>query len=249
MWNAGGGRQFVSPRRERAFVLQWRSAVLNSTQSPAEKLVLLTLAEFADDKGEQCFPSIVTVAALARVNERTVRRTLNAASETAWLARWTRKRPAGAGRAWRGDSYAYRLTLPQGADITPARRRFAPGMVPGAEPSRPGQIEREARTTAPPGAGVMSTELGRATREEQQGEEREHAPAPVRPRKQPLPEGFEMSDGVRTWAEDNGYEYLEERVEAFCLKVQAHGYQYADWDAALKTAIREDWAGLSDDTY
>jgi len=59
-----------------------------------------------------------------------------------------------------------------------------------------------------------------------------------------LPENFSVSDSVREWAKKNGFGRLDEHLENFCLACKAKGYAYIDWDAALMTAIRSDWAGL-----
>jgi hypothetical protein len=62
--------------------------------------------------------------------------------------------------------------------------------------------------------------------------------------KTPLPEGFGIAPEVREWAAGKGYDRLDEHLEAFKDLAQARGYQYADWNAALKNAIRGDWAKL-----
>lgn len=60
----------------------------------------------------------------------------------------------------------------------------------------------------------------------------------------PLPEGFEISERVRQWAEEQGHANLQAHFDAFVLKARAKGYRYADWDAALMNAIRGNWAGV-----
>lgn len=59
-----------------------------------------------------------------------------------------------------------------------------------------------------------------------------------------IPENFEISDSVRVWAESKNFGDLEQHLEYFVSKAAANGYKYADWDAAFKTAIRDDWAKL-----
>lgn len=80
----------------------------------------------------------------------------------------------------------------------------------------------------------------------QKAEKREsrarRAPAPA---KTPLPPDFAISDRVRQWAARKGVEHLEERFEHFVGKVRMNGYTYLDWDDALMTAIRDDWAKLN----
>lgn len=64
-------------------------------------------------------------------------------------------------------------------------------------------------------------------------------------KKRSLPKDFFLSDGVKKWAAQKGYSKLEEHFEYFVEKAKAKGYQYKDWDAALKTAIRDDWAEIN----
>lgn len=62
--------------------------------------------------------------------------------------------------------------------------------------------------------------------------------------KTPMPEDFGLSERVAQWASEHGFQRLPEHLEAFKRKAQAKSYTYADWDAALMEAIREDWAKL-----
>lgn len=74
------------------------------------------------------------------------------------------------------------------------------------------------------------------------------AVAPSHTRKAPaktsLPVGFSVSDRVKAWAVEKGFDSLDDHLEAFMVKAQAKGYQYADWDSAFMEAIRKDWAGI-----
>lgn len=64
-----------------------------------------------------------------------------------------------------------------------------------------------------------------------------------RPKKAP-PDDFEVSERVRAWAQERGFDHLQQHLEAFLRKCRANGYAYADWDSAFMEAIREDWAKL-----
>lgn len=59
-----------------------------------------------------------------------------------------------------------------------------------------------------------------------------------------LPENFGLSDSLKRWAIEKGYDRLDAHLENFLIVVAQHGYVYADWDAALKNAIRCNWAKL-----
>ena len=50
---------------------------------------------------------------------------------------------------------------------------------------------------------------------------------------------------LKAWATEHGFtEDLSLHLDNFRDKAAAKGYQYADWGAALRNAIRDDWAGL-----
>ena len=62
--------------------------------------------------------------------------------------------------------------------------------------------------------------------------------------KSQIPDDFKITDQVRSWAEKNGHSRLAERCEHFINTAKAKGYEYADWDAAFRNAISDDWARL-----
>lgn len=62
----------------------------------------------------------------------------------------------------------------------------------------------------------------------------------------PMPEGFGISDRVRKWANERGLNHLDDQLEAFRSYVKRKGAKYVDWDEALMTAIRDDWAKKRD---
>lgn len=66
----------------------------------------------------------------------------------------------------------------------------------------------------------------------------------VKATKTSIADDFAISDRVRAWAAQKGFDRLEEHLQAFGRKCKASGYAYADWDAAFMEAIREDWAKL-----
>lgn len=72
--------------------------------------------------------------------------------------------------------------------------------------------------------------------------------APKRPKKTPktaMPNDFGISDGVRAWAKDKGFEpYLELHLEKFRTQVAATGATYANWDAAFRNCIGDDWGDV-----
>ena len=126
-------------RKSRPFLAVWRSAVFASNEESGAKLALLALAEFANsDDGGDCFPGVGTVALLASVNERTIRRHLDSLDGRGWFIRWRRK-----GQSWR--LWEYRLTLPKATDTV-------------SDPSEQttGHSQQDDRTLTTEGPGTVS---------------------------------------------------------------------------------------------
>lgn len=69
-------------------------------------------------------------------------------------------------------------------------------------------------------------------------------PSKPRATKTPIPDDFAVSQRVREWAQEKGFDRIDEHLEAFARKCKAKAYAYADWDLAFMEAIREDWAKL-----
>ena len=68
---------------------------------------------------------------------------------------------------------------------------------------------------------------------------------PAKPkRKFPMPDDFSVSQRVRDWAVQKGFDRLDEHFDAFKRKAIMNDYKYTDWDLAFMEAIREDWAKL-----
>lgn len=122
------------------------------------------------------------------------------------------------------DRPSYKHPPPPAADSTSPRRTDV------------GESSSRARRAPPPGVegnGKEGKGVGDSSRTLR------HAPA-----RTALPDEFGISDRVRAWAEKKGFDRLDAHLEAFRLKASAKGYVNADWDSALMSAIRGDWAGL-----
>lgn len=62
--------------------------------------------------------------------------------------------------------------------------------------------------------------------------------------KTPLADDFAISDRVKAWAAEKGFDRLDQHLESFVSKCRAKGYAYVDWDEAFMNAVRENWAKL-----
>lgn len=81
-----------------------------------------------------------------------------------------------------------------------------------------------------------------ATPETEAETETEAKKSPRKARATSLPDGFKTSERVQAWATAKGYRDLDLQLEAFVSYAKRKGATYVDWDEALMTAIRDDWA-------
>ena len=100
-----------------------------------------------------------------------------------------------------------------------------PSDVPGNPPGIPGNPRLDVGEDVDVDEGVIPRKRGKQP-------------------KVPMPADFGISERVKAWAAEKGHTRLELHLESFKSKCAAHGYTYADWDAALMEAIRNDWAKL-----
>lgn len=63
-------------------------------------------------------------------------------------------------------------------------------------------------------------------------------------RETPIPENFAVSENVKKWADENGYDQLDSHLANFIDSCKAKGYKYLDWDAAFRGAVSKNWAKL-----
>lgn len=238
--------------RDRPFVLRWRSAVLNAPLTATQKLCLLVLAEWADADGENCYPSIPSIAEKASVNEKTVRRALDQTCALGFFSRGHR----GTSQGWR--RFAYTLQLPEGADIEPTPSLEGAGVE--STPSNPtcGHSVHDVRTLAPEGVGTVSTDLALPI----QDLGKEESPSPrrkvtrIRSQKltfdqwmqtipddqQAVPEGHH----VFRYAQRVGLpiEFLHLCWLVFQAKHEATSKRQADWLATFRRAAEDNWYRL-----
>jgi hypothetical protein len=120
--------------RERPFILQWRSAVLNARLTGTQKLCLLVLAEWADADGTNCWPAMESIAEKASVNEKTVRRSMDELDPLGWFTRSHRRTQKG----WK--QFEYVLRIPDAADTVSCRSEDAPDSVSATSTDAPGTV-------------------------------------------------------------------------------------------------------------
>jgi hypothetical protein len=189
----------------------------------AQLLVLLALADFADDSGN-CWPSVAAVGQKARMSERNARRIIRDLEEAGFLSVVT-----GGGRF--GCSQ-YVVRNPD---------KMSPGQnVP------PGQNQHETRTKPARNPDIaMSAEPSRTIKEPSieplcispaenvGGSDR----APRRKPEVPLPEDWVPSD--RNLADAESRNFTRQEIDANAEQFRNHhiskGSRFRDWDAAWRT--------------
>jgi hypothetical protein len=116
------------------------------------------------------------------------------------------------------------------------------------------QQRRKTAAATPPEAEAETdteTDTNKGDRERSSVTVRAEKSQDRHPHKTPLPQEFEegkIPGAVKAWAAGKGINNLDLHLESFVLKAKARGYEYANWDAAFITAIRDNWAGITDAT-
>ena len=228
---------------ERPFVLQWRSAVLNSAEDASVKLSLLALAEFADKAGGHAIPGFPALASMTSQNEKTCRRAFEQA-DGKWF---TRRQVKLAGKDWR--AYEYTLRMPEGADTVTARSRKGADTVTGANSPRSGHEGNKVRTLEADGAGTVSTVLGSKQGKDKQGKSNNAPLLTFQEFLDQKPKGerfISPDDSIFGFVEDAGIpdEFHTLAWLAFKLRFKESSDRCVDWRERYRRSIREDWFKL-----
>lgn len=224
-----------------------------SKQSGPHLLMLLAISDFADDAGN-AYPSVSTLAAKCRMKPRNANVVLAALKDSGELEIRHNTGPGGTNR--------YRLVF----GPKPLQRLAGEGVQilagegmqeltggdckglqgEGVQSLAPLQELAPLQISVQTPAKACRAPLQRLADEpslNRQEPSRERTRT-RKPTKTTVPDNFAVSPAVRDWAVRKGYGNLEQHLEAFVGKAQAQGYVYADWDAAFRNAVRDDWAGL-----
>lgn len=239
--------------RERPFVLRWRSAVLNSSLSATQKLCLLVLAEWADANGENCYPSIPSIALKASVNEKTVRRSLDQCADLGFFTRTHR----GTSQGWR--RFEYTLTLPQGADTESTPQPERADTVPTPKGATCGHSVPDVRTLSPERVGTESTDLALYLSRDLSKEEQPPPKGNAKKAKSlgqtyrqwvdSKPEGENLipgSDPIFDYAEEIGLprEILHLHWMVFSDRHEGSAKRQKDWKQHFRNSVRGNWFKL-----
>lgn len=205
----------------------------HSAHSGSNLLMLLAIADFADDDG-RAYPSVPTLARKCRMKPRNANKVLAALRASGELDIVHGKGPRGTsiyrvkvdGQGLHCSTGVHSRT---GCTAVPEPLSCSTGAPCPAVPETP--VLQDRQTITEPSVNHQ---------EPPERVQRRKGKAA----KRPLPDGFSVSPRVEAWAKEKGHVQLLEHLEAFKLKCQARGYERTDWDAAFMEAIQNDWAGL-----
>lgn len=196
----------------------------NGPTDPVERLVLLALADFADDQGN-CYPSMIGIGAKACVTERGARGIVRRLEAAGWV-----KTSIGGGR---GGKSKYQIVMEKPGTVFPECDDKPGTTFPEYETRKDQNPERDDTkpgTLVPPNRQEPSIK-----------EITPFIPQPEKPqrrsRKVGLPPDWVPSD--RNIADAHARQFsaseIENEAAAFRDYHLAHASIFADWDAAWRT--------------
>jgi len=202
----------------------------HSAQKGTLLLLLLAVADFADKDGK-AYPSIRTLANRIRMSPRNTQRAVIALVASTELAVRSEDGPHG--------TNIYQVIINETLPLF--------GVEGGGDNLSHANLSGDKKQ----GRGVTPRVLGGDTAmspEPSLTVSREPStPGATRLRKgkTTIPADFTVSDAVRTWATEHGYEpYIEHHLAHFTDYAKSNGKLYADWDGAFRNCIRSDWGGI-----
>ena len=190
----------------------------DSSLSGSELLMLLAIADFADDDGN-AYPAVPTLAAKCRTTPRHANRLLCALRDSGELEIRINEGPRGTNR--------YRVRFEGMTAASPLTNR---------SPLTPKSPTPDLQVPKP-----LTPTSDEPSLNHQEPPKRKRAKGALTS----LPEGFSISERVRAWADAKGFTpHLEAHLEHFVGTVRASGRKYLDWDDALMNYVRGDYGDV-----
>lgn len=203
------------------------SAIFDSeTLGPTERLIMLALADHADDSG-RCYPSISRLASRTGLSERALRTNIRSLEAQGYL-----RILIGAGQ---GGSNVYFVSA------TPAADAPRQGMPPGSRCPTPRHLVpvTPAADAPKPSGTIIEPSIEEADASSGNAPEREiDDPPPKRSKRGvSLPPDWAPSDRNLTDARSRNFteDEIHEQAAAFRDYHLARGTTFKDWDAAWRT--------------
>lgn len=192
----------------------------------AKKLVLLALADNANDEGE-CYPSLATIARKTDLDERTVRRAIRVLQEEGHLQT----------RARSGRSTVFRLTVTPDNNVTPDKNAVGTNLSP-----HPGLSVPPPRTLCPPTLDSVPPITSKEPIKEPSRNQKKAADAALLADARAL-SGLDVEafDRYLAYRQAGGKPIKPPSLEWCARKLAKFG---ADQAAVVQQSIEESWSGL-----
>jgi hypothetical protein len=240
MWAKATGDEF------RAALKLWGESFWEKPAGslPDDDVLLARLADYGRDvKGFESVKAMVMRGWIKCSDGRLYHPVVAETVLKAWAERLKYKEKQ---QAERDRKAAYRESLKDKSKACPSNvPRDTSGTQAGHDADFRSKTETETETETETGNNIFIYSGADEKASDPKPTERKQPPS-AKKQKTTLPPDFDISPQVQAWADQNGHTQLAERLENFKLAAERNGYQYADWDAAFKTAVRDDWAKLKD---
>ncbi|MBY8138800.1 helix-turn-helix domain-containing protein [Vibrio fluvialis] len=203
--------------------------------NPLRKLVLIKLADNANDQGE-CWPSYQHIADQCEIGKSTVRKHIKDLETSGLLKIENRKGPKG------NASNIYRLTLngvsPDSTGVSPDSTGVSPdstGVSPdstGVSPDSTGVSPDSTPPVAPDSTGISHSFEPVNDPVNEQGKTNQK-------NKTAFPSDFQITEKMRGWYQSKEFNLsIEDATESWSTSMIAGGYKYVDWEAAWRNGVK-----------
>lgn len=190
--------------------------------------------------GDSCFPSMALLAEESGLGLRTIKDHIAIAATEGWIGK--RERRLRNSQGWRRNEYFAQIPALVEAAFHMEQRGAPPAPCEDGAPPAPRQggasddrtwcASQQNMVRQPPLSTSRST-----TRERKAG---------AAARRSSLPPDFSISESVKTWATDHGFEaYLDQHLAYLIDWAKTNSSSTcSDWDARFRNSIRADWGNV-----
>ncbi len=209
----------------------FRKAVSESDLGSTTKLVLFVLDQHVNDMGDPAFPSYARLEKLTSLSRRAVIEHVAIAEALGWLRRETRS-----DRSGRQQSNLFYLRVPTHPEMRSQAGDIPPSPSLGGDLFDDAATNQEGAASAPLGAAGAPPRVQQVHPELSIGKNQRNNP--IKKSARAMPADFVVTDAHRAWAASNGLPSPDAHFESFRDYHLARGSTFRDWDAALRTWMR-----------
>ncbi|WHP06787.1 helix-turn-helix domain-containing protein [Acinetobacter corruptisaponis] len=204
------------------------------------KLVAMTLATYADYKTGECYPTVETLMEDTGLSNRAVCQHIRHIESLGILAV---DRSNGRRSYYKFIAENLTKAVTESHQLLSITSDFD-DIQPVTFTTEPVTFVQKAVTESHTNYHKQPIELPKEQPDISAQEKTEPKPKKPKSTMTTLPADFKVSDQVKAWASEKGFDRLDEHLENFVGYATANAKKYADWDQAFMNAIRGNWAKL-----